>query len=521
MRKGIRIAALVILFLGGTALLFWYFLMKREVPKHARCIPKDVIAVMTLNMRELALDRSSGGHLFPEMADKKIIHKELEPFARAVEANDGIGLNETADVLAFFYHNGDAAFFGVVASVKDSFKFGKLIREQLPKEFSIAPFSLRGVTMVRFDTTAAVLGWNKDIALFLYPFSNHGASVTAEQCAQLLTQSEDQSILTNADFRAHELTSFDAGIWIQTQPFLAFTEGGKIFKSAFDDVKTISLGLDFQDGELDIQRVIEGDGKNHNTPYNAPVLLSCDPKQVKGFFRTPVDFSNDSLLHVLENTYPFNVLPFDDEQLSRLSSALDGNCTTLIHDTMSYSRSYITYEYDENFDRFPKTESITETTTGISTCFGLKNEKLARESVGAYFKTDTNATILNENSWSYDNGAEKYRLQISENILTYTNWPESDGKKREIPDQLQGLDVYYPLGDYFAPSNKSGLSFLFPHYEDAQKLLSENLKLVTVSQPLIADHKRSSEIRLVLANKDVNALIQLEELFRKVYDEGK
>ncbi|HET6992926.1 MAG TPA: hypothetical protein VFJ43_16460, partial [Bacteroidia bacterium] len=180
MRKGIRIAFLCILLLSGIAMLYWYFLMKRELPKHARCIPKDVVAVLTLNMRELSLDRSSGGHLFPEMAGKRIVHKELEPFSRAVEANGGLGLNETADVLAFFYHNGDAAFFGVAASVKDSLKFGKLIREHLPKEFSIEPFTLRGVTLVRFDTSAAVIGWNKDIALFLYPFSNHGATETAD-----------------------------------------------------------------------------------------------------------------------------------------------------------------------------------------------------------------------------------------------------------------------------------------------------------------------------------------------------
>jgi hypothetical protein len=518
MKKGFRIAFLVILFIGGTAMLYWYFLMKRGLPKHARCIPKNAIAVLTLNMRELALDNSSGGHLFPEMANKRVIPKEFEPFVRAIEANGGLGLNETADVLAFFYQNGDAAFFGVSVSVKDSLKFGKLIREQLPKEFLIQPFTLRGATLVRFDTSAAVLGWNNDVALFLYPFSNHGSSITADQCARLLQQTEDQSILTNESFCNHELSSFDAGIWMQTKPFLEFTQGGKLFRTAFDDVKTISLALDFQNGELDIRRIIEGDGKKHNTPYNGPLLLSCDPKQVKGFFKIPMDFSNDSLLEAYENSPPFNMLPFDDDKLGELAKTLDGNCTLLIHDTLSYQTKYISYDYDADFNPIQKPELKRETTTGMSFCYGITNEKKASDLITAWAKEDS--IPMNGNSWLFDDNGEQFHLTISGKILTYSNWPQSDGKKRELFDELQALDVYFPVGDYLTPSNQSILPFFFSKYGDAQKLFSDNIKLATISQPLVQNSMRSSQMRLIMANKEVNALVQFEEIFRKIL-EGK
>ncbi|HET6990918.1 MAG TPA: hypothetical protein VFJ43_06315, partial [Bacteroidia bacterium] len=316
-----------------------------------------------------------------------------------------------------------------------------------------------------------------------------------------------------------ELSSFDAGIWMQTQPFLAFTQGGKLFRTAFDDVKTISLALDFQDGELDIRRVIEGDGKKHNTPYNGPLLLSCDPKQVKGFFKIPMDFSNDSLLEAYEDAPPFNILPFDDDELGKLAKTLDGNCTLLIHDTLSYQSKYIGYEYDEDFNQLAKPESKRETTTGMSFCYGIKDEKKATELITDWMKEDS--IPVNGNSWILDKDGEQFHLTISENILTYSNWPQSDGKKRDIPDELQSLDVYFPLGDYFSPSNQSILSFFFSRYADAQKLLSDNIKLATISQPLVQNNMRSSQMRLTMANKEVNSLIQLEELFRKIADGGK
>lgn len=519
MKKGIRFAFFSILFLAGIFMLCWYFIMKREVPKHARCIPKNAIAVLTLNLRELAFDQSSGGHLFPEMATKKSLSKELEPFLRAIEKNDGLGLSETADVLVFFYQDGDAAFFGLVASMDDSLKFGKLIREQFPKQFSFMNFSVKGTNLVRFDTSSAVLGWNNDVAIILYPFSDHDANLTAEQCAKLLVLSENNSILTNESFCEHELSSFDAGIWIQTKPLLEFSGGGKLFRAACDDSKYISLAIDFQKGEIDIRRIIEGDGNKHAIPYNGPLLLTCDPKQVKGFWRTPIDFQNDSLINSLSRTMPYNLLPLNEEQAETFAKTLDGNCTLLFHDTLSYNVNYITYDFDENFNRIPKYEVKKETTNGITACFGLKNEKTAQQLLTDWMKADS--IPFNGTSWQIENGGAKQHMMISENVLTITNWPQADGKKREVPEELQGLDLYFPIGEYLSTSDNSVFYFLFSKYDGGQKLLGENIKLVTVSSPLILNKKRSSQMRLTMANNGLNVLIQLEELFGKMVDGGK
>src|SRR5687768_3651814 len=95
----LRSILLAVLLTGAVALLVWYWTMKREVPAQARVIPSDAFAVLTLNVRELASDRSGDEHLFADMIDKGILENELAPFTRAVTANGATGVAEMADIL--------------------------------------------------------------------------------------------------------------------------------------------------------------------------------------------------------------------------------------------------------------------------------------------------------------------------------------------------------------------------------------------------------------------------------------
>ena len=121
-----------------------------------------------------------------------------------------------------------------------------------------------------------------------------------------------------------------------------------------------------------------------------------------------------------------------------------------------------------------------------------------------------NKGIINEKS-------ETFRLGISQNILTYTNWPKSDGVKREFPNEFKMHAVYYPTKNIFYSSNESILSFLFPNYNATKKLLSENIKLLTISKPTIINNTRTSQIRLIMTNKDINSIVQLEKLFQNSF----
>lgn len=542
MKKGIRIAFFSLLFVAGAAMIIWFLIMRRQVPQHAQCIPKNAIAVLTLNIRELALDRAPGGHLFPELADKP--SKELERFTKAIEKNDGAGITATADVLGFFYREGESAFFGVSVALDDSAKFGKLLREQLNKDLSLRAFSSKGTSVLRFDTSSAIIGWNNDLALLMYPVSNEGAEKTAEQCVKLLKQTEEQSVLTDENFRAHESSSFDAGLWIQPEEFKTFTGGGSMMRIAFNNMKYLSLAMDFQDGEVIIRNLITEEKISTGVPHNAPVLLTCDPKQVLGFYRGTLDLQNAAFVvdstfdlvpldsgnaasstgqarlikHTLLDDYagnpPLSSLPLDEEQITTLTKALDGNFTILVHDTFSYDMNFITYEFDEDFNRIAKPGTKHETQRGLTFSFGLKDEKTAKALLTEWMKADS--IPYSGNTWQIDDHGSIHYMTIADHVLSVSNWKRADGKPRAIPESWMHLDAFLPVGKVFISDMMGLVNYFIPQINDDKNLLAENIGDVLISQPLVVGNTRSSQIRLTMKNRKVNALVQLEELFRKI-----
>lgn len=511
MKKIIRIISLSLLFLAGAGFLTWYLVMRRQVPQHAQCIPENAIAVLTLNLRELALDRATGGHLFPEMADKKIAHKELERFLKSIEKNDGSGLSETADVLGFFYHEGESAFLGITASLKDSARFGKLIREQLSAQFPI--HKMQHGAMIRYDTTSAILGWNNDVVLFLYPFSNETAEKTAAECAKLLAQPKEQSVLADENFCTHELQSFDAGFWMQPKRFLAFSGGSAMQRVMFENIKYISLAIDFQDGETILRRIITAE-KASSVPSNASVLLTCDPKQVLGFYHGVMNLQHDSLINDYADAIPLRALQLTDERSALLAKSLDGNFTILLHDTFSYNSANITYEYDADFNRAAKHEMKRETTRGATTSFGVKDENIVRKLLTEWMKQDS--IPLTGNTWALTNSQVQRYLMLTDHVLTVSSWKQTDGKPREIPVAWEGLDAFLPVGNIIIPKIFEDLGYFLPQLAQGESLLKENVGDLLISQPLIVGNETSSQIRLTMRNKKVNALVQFEELFRKI-----
>lgn len=514
-RKGNQILFLMVLLIAGMAMLGWYFMVKREVPIHARCIPKNVIAVLSLNSKAIFTDLKPESGLFFNAIKRKSFATKWEAIAKAIELNNGAGLKETTEVLSFFYQKNDAAFLGVVIALKDSLSFSKFIRTELSKQYSIQISKLSGLTIASFDTSAAALSWNKTTALYIMPFSNHGYKDCAAQCVKLLKQAEGESILSNENFITHSKLNYDAGIWIKASALLKFTGGGKLFRVALENINAISLALNFQNGEVIINRIIENEKKNNSTPYNAPLLLTCDPKDVSGFLQIPLDFNNEVGTDVYVNAPPYNILPFGTEQLKELSKYLDGNCTVLIHDTLSYQFENENNSYNETSERAPTFQKRRTITTGISVCFSTKNERIVTKLISDWMKKDSIG--IKNNKWIINENGETFRLGISQNILTYTNWPQSDGVKKEFPNEFKMHAVYYPTKNIFYSSNESILSFLLPNYNATKKLLSEKIKLLTISKPTIINNTQTSQIRLIMTNKDINSIVQLEKLFQNSF----
>lgn len=484
--RSIVIAAILV---AAIVFALWYWAVRREVPAHARVIPSDVIAVLTINVRGLADDRAGDEHLFPG-ANEAIVAKELEPFTRAITNNgNATGVNAASDILFFVYQSGDAAFIGAAIQLDDSAAFGQLVRMHVAKEYNIRPLSMSGIPLMQFDTTAAAFGWTEDAALLLYPLGNHGIATVSTQCAKLLKQQPENSVLTNGQFRAMQLKSFVMGLWIQTGPLLQFTEGGSLIEAIAHDVETYSYLASFEDGEILIQSEwhLAGDVKRSMIKeFSFP----CDTSLIQSFQRGHFDIEGAVAAHSFAEG-AFDNLPIAEEEYPQLFAFLSGDYITVRHSNVG-------------------------TSSGLEThAFLLSQPAEATAFITAAMQRDS--IPLTAAGWKYTAGYDnRWRMVISDNLLTITNHPDVDGRKHAITPSLAGYMAWYNFQKIFA-SMDDDFGFAGLKINGAAQLLSDHATTCSSTLPVQFGNVRHSEIVFRFRNKEVNGLVQAEELVRKIY----
>lgn len=509
----LRSALIALMLTAAVALLVWYFAMRREVPEHARVIPPDAFAVATINLRELALDHKGKEHLFPEMNNSSLAQKEFSSFFKAVESNGASGVEESADILLFAYHTGDAAFFGAVVELEDSAAFGKLVRVHVSRDYNIQSLTGDGVPVVQLDTTAAIIGWTDDVALLLYPIGNHTVPVVSQQCIKLLKQPAEKSVLTNEAFRAHELKSFSISLWFQSKPFLEFSGGGALAEQLTDGVDYFNYFADFEDGEMLIRSEWQMHGAGGRDRM-AEISFPCESKYVLGFVRTHLRTDVDSLRQVYADVPVMSDLPLNDEECMQLLPYLDGNCISITHDTLllegkaQYTPDSLNTDqnltYAKDFILVPSTTSfrIKEPAKAAA----LLNQIMSRDSIP-----------LTNRGWVYTSGGIEWRLILTDDLLTVTNSPDVDGRNHAIPAELYGYMMWYDLQKLFAQKDPGLIGFLIPDQEAAYPLFAQHLHSFRSTLPVQVGNMRRSEMVLKFVNTKVNALVQAEDLISKVY----
>lgn len=497
----------------------WFFMKRREVPEQARVIPKDAFVVLTLNLRELALDHSGDEHLYPEFADEGMVEKELEPFTRALQANGGTtGMNETADVLAFAYHSGEAAFIGVAVQLDDSAAFGTFMRTHMAAEYNIVPWSTDGIPILRFDTSAAAIGWSEDAALVLYPIGHHGIATVSTQCAALLKQSRENSVLADDNFCNHERESFDAAVWIQTRPLLNFTGGGAQVQQLVSDIHYINYFTDFDDGEIRVRSEwhLGDDAVKGN--YDE-VAFPCDSKDILGFHRHHINVENDTMLQYYADAFPVNELPLNDEEAIELLPALTGDCISLTHDTVTFYQRHLSFDFDADFNRITLVDSTLESAVTRTATFKIADHAKAFEIITKIMERDS--VPLTNRGWVYKESGLESRMILTDELLTVTTSPLVDGRSHPIPAELSGFMMWYDLQKIFSQRDAGLLGWFIPAIDTFYDEMSAQCVTLSNTLPVQYGDVRRSEVVLSFRNAEINSLIQAEEILRKIYFSNK
>lgn len=485
----LQIAFALLIMLAAGYIIVWYLIHKRDVPKHAHVVPANAMAVVTLNIPELAedyMDRQLGID-----SASTFFANELQWLYGKESKTNGVALR--SDVLMFAYQSGDAAYFGIALEIEDSAAFGQHIRNN--KQIAFQPWNDRGFPVMRIDTTPAVIGWTDAAALLIYPITNHGVAHTSVQCIELLKQKEENSIAVNENYCALVKTEFDAALWIQPEPLLTFTDNGALIRQTFAGVKYVNYTFSFEEGKILGRSEWTLPGVTRiGAPAEMP--LPAEGTDVIGMIRFDLNTDDTSLYASYADAPPMNGLPLTDEEVESLLPFLSGDCALCMYDT--------TETTSNDTSRFQVAERE------FSYSYVLRNEKNARELLTEIMNRDS--VPFKDNSWIYNEGAGEIRMTIDGNLLSVTNSPKADGRRHEMPLFLKRKQFWFDIHTIAGSGAPLGiLTWFFPSYAENHAVIAEVFRQANGTTPAQLDNMLWSTFEIEFTDPKTNGLIQLEK----------
>ena len=501
--KYLRGSILSLLFLGAVGALAGYLFFRRTVPVQSKFIPADAVLVLTADVRELGLNAKGGGELIAPHAGEGI-SKQLAALSRALSENKGGGIAQTADIQLFLFRRGDAAWAAAAIELNDSAAFGKFMRsKELGRELLITPLQTAKQAAFRIDSSGAVAGWNAEIALLLYPVGNHSTEETAEQLGKLLVLPESASIAASENFCNAMLQEFDLSLWVNPAQVISLTQSQQL-TALLGNIQQLHLAADFTDGEIIIKRsIIENNDINEIISRN---VFPDSSKTITGFW----EFSSRNLLH-----HPAANLFFDDEELRKtLADELTGNCTVLLHDTIGFTAHYYETTTDENFVTTQREVSMPARKMGYTVVYELKNKVKAENLFKIQSQNDCH--LLNKNNiYEIDSEALRKSAWFNEEFLFVSTaiTPSVALHKKEISNQQRVCYVNLSKLLHLLTTTRSD----WPQpWLNTAELCSKHISSLSISTPIVTDKRASiDEIRIKLNNKNINAMLQLRDIFRE------
>lgn len=190
--------------LVGGALFIWYWYSKHTSDVHLKYVPKEAAAVFSIHTRELAakLDPSQMKSLKPAEQTVNdipdfIVNLMTDPF--------GSGIDPVQNIYGFAEKHNQTTATALVVAISDEGDFATLVSKMFPERNAE---EADGMKYLDIDDTRA-LGWNDEVALFV---AVNDLDVRA-YTEKLLAQQEENSIVTNEEFKTFNAKTFDAGLF--------------------------------------------------------------------------------------------------------------------------------------------------------------------------------------------------------------------------------------------------------------------------------------------------------------------
>jgi hypothetical protein len=359
----------VCLLLILTVFSTWFLLSGHSAPAYAKYIPRDAHGVLTINSKRLAADLLFGGTL--KQDSTSTYHKKFDRWKMAIEKNGGLGINLTADVLAFgtIQQEKKGWYNGIVIKMEDEAKLIRFINKELSGLLDTTQTHMtslienRGyhsLVVVNDESESPVcIGFNKEALVML----RAGAHVSDpaffnKELNRIFHLAPDSCILADENFRHLQHRSADLTFWYNlNNPLLK-----NLLNAASSNSNSgyVNAWLNFNKGEtaLEINNIAPGlkneDIFNFNDKSNPRRFIGNVPEDnFMGLLYSHLNLDNlftnfkqQGKESLVEHLFAKWGLTTED-----ISSALNGEVTISFNGIIHYKEKYIAYEYDDNFNQ--------------------------------------------------------------------------------------------------------------------------------------------------------------------------
>jgi hypothetical protein len=490
-----------------------------KVPKHAQYIPKDVMMVGTINMKNLSQkliwSAITGSDLFEEM-QKNVENEESKA---AMKDISNIGLDQLST--AYFYFTGDFKTKGtacVVLSMKDAGRFEKFVGKNYPQ----AKVEDKGTYKWSALESGLIAAWNKEAALFFPTQSGTGGMLSMEEVQKSMEQSfnlkKDQSVASLEHFNTLQGEDHDMSFWLNYEsmyqmnaewnsgPAQAFMKP-EYFKDA-----ALATGIDFEKGSVDavmdyymskelseIYTKFAKDANSKELVENLPsgdvaFLMSYQFKaeMIKEFL---AKFKLDGLADI--------GLMAVGTSMGTLTEAFNGDMVIALTDMKKVSDS-VSSSFPTKFEFFMAMKQNDPAAIEKLLNMGIKNELLIRS--GNDYKLSqgsSDVTLVND---------KKYLTVSTRSDYTKQFLSGQKGPATTIPKEVMAELNANPFTFYV---NMQQVLNSFPietSDPDEKALMDEGLKMFTYAEMHGGKMKKGAshmEGQLNFTNKSENALIQI------------
>ncbi|HXC05916.1 MAG TPA: DUF4836 family protein [Bacteroidia bacterium] len=520
-------AGIVLLVIAVLGIPAWWFFSRHSVPPHARYIPKDVIAVATVNTKRIATDLLWAGELKAD-TNTPAAHK-FQNWKKALETSGWAGINPGADLLVFTNTSPDGKLWynGLVIRVDDASKLNLFLSTQLPHLLDsmhvhatsvINHPNYQSVVIVNDDSESPLsIGFNKDVLVVLrLSTPSSDLSFFEKEFKKIFSLAPESSLLGEEDFCISEKKSADILFWLNLNRLQKLFNPQKEQNSA---PGYVNAWMDFEKGKI----TIEAEGISKAGTGLKPILNThaTDPdfnKQIGKDQFMGMAFFHLNLPNLFErfradgkNAIGETLMKKTGLTPADLSSAFTGQVELAMNGLITYPEKYTENVYDEDFNR-TEIQKIREAhLPGMLIRFHITNpaalaplvpKLMARELIEPY-----------KNGFRLKTDAPVYMIS-SGNFLYLTTFPEvpAENKDHWTHPDLEDLQREHGNGFFI---NFGGLYESFAKdpiqkaaFEKPNKLL-ENMTWTVEEED---DGNSKSHLVIHFNDKKMSSLAQLIKL---------